>query len=244
MRLLVTTFLLLFSIQLMHANFDAANEAYKNGEYKQAIELYNAVLAENEYANAYYNLGNAEYKLGNYTAAIINYERALKIEPNNKNFQYNLKRANVHITDKIEAKPAFFLLTWWKQLAAFRSANGWTNFFLISLFTGTAFFIGFLFLQSSTRRLLFLAAFLAFALSLLLLLLSITQNRFENKRNQAIITASSVTIKSEPLTSGTDLFILHEGLKVKILKTDNDWLNIQLADGKEGWIKQEMLEVI
>ena len=64
-------------------------------------------------------------------------------------------------------------------------------------------------------------------------------------RKGAIVTAPSVTVKSTPAKNGTDLFILHEGTKVNI--TDGSmrgWLEIRIADGKEGWIERNKLEEI
>ncbi|MGB3774489.1 MAG: SH3 domain-containing protein [Leeuwenhoekiella sp.] len=36
--------------------------------------------------------------------------------------------------------------------------------------------------------------------------------------------------------SSEQAFLLHEGTKVMILSTQEDWSEIRLADGKEGWI--------
>jgi SH3-like domain-containing protein len=54
-----------------------------------------------------------------------------------------------------------------------------------------------------------------------------------------------VTVKSTPAQNGTDLFILHEGTKVTIIDgAMNDWKEIRLADGKEGWIERKRIEMI
>ena len=54
----------------------------------------------------------------------------------------------------------------------------------------------------------------------------------------------SVSVKSAPLNSGKDLFIIHQGLKVMVLDSENGWLKICLPDDKQGWIPGEMAEVI
>ena len=55
----------------------------------------------------------------------------------------------------------------------------------------------------------------------------------------------SVTIKSTPNESGTDLFIIHEGRKVKIKDNSmKEWKEIILDDGNVGWIKTTDLEII
>ena len=52
-------------------------------------------------------------------------------------------------------------------------------------------------------------------------------------------------MKSTPSASGTDLFILHEGTRVDIEdNTMNEWMEIRMNDGKEGWIHKSDAEVI
>jgi SH3-like domain-containing protein len=46
-----------------------------------------------------------------------------------------------------------------------------------------------------------------------------------------------VTVRSSPDDTGTELFILHEGSKVKIGDMVGEWLEIRISDGNKGWIK-------
>lgn len=64
------------------------------------------------------------------------------------------------------------------------------------------------------------------------------------ERNEAIVFAPTITIKSSPAESGTDLFVLHEGTKVKLLDKVGDWSEILLADGNRGWIPTNQIEII
>lgn len=243
----ISTILIILCFSLnsfANVSFEEANEAYKAGDFELAIEQYKEVLQEGDLGEVLYNLGNAYYKIGDIPNAILNYERALKKQPNDAEIKYNLKIANVQVVDEIEPLPEFFLLTWWKQLAKQQKANQWTVMFLVVLWISILLFVGFVFTRSKARRPIFFSALGGLLISIILVLLAITQNQFETNKNQAIIMSSSASVKSAPLNTGTDLFIIHKGLKVKILKEENDWLNIQLADGKDGWIPKEMLEVI
>jgi hypothetical protein len=64
-------------------------------------------------------------------------------------------------------------------------------------------------------------------------------------RESAIIMDPSVTVRSTPSTSGTELFILHEGKKV-IIKDDSmkDWKEIEIEDGNIGWLPASAIEQI
>jgi len=57
-----------------------------------------------------------------------------------------------------------------------------------------------------------------------------------NKNQPAIIFAESTEVKSEPNMGSESAFELHEGTKVQIIGSDQDWVRIELADGKDGWM--------
>ena len=54
----------------------------------------------------------------------------------------------------------------------------------------------------------------------------------------------SVTVNSTPDEQGTKLFVLHEGVKVKIISTLGLWVEIKLSDGSIGWLKSSDIEII
>ena len=64
------------------------------------------------------------------------------------------------------------------------------------------------------------------------------------QRSEAIVMDSSVTVKSSPDESGTELFVIHEGTKVFIKNTLNQWVEISLLDGNVGWVKISQIEQI
>jgi uncharacterized protein YgiM (DUF1202 family) len=63
-------------------------------------------------------------------------------------------------------------------------------------------------------------------------------------RNYAIITAPNTYVKSGPSDQGTDLFILHEGTKVRVLDIFERWQKVRLPDGKMGWMPFDDAQVI
>ena len=60
----------------------------------------------------------------------------------------------------------------------------------------------------------------------------------EQQQEAGIIMEPTVILKSEPSENSTNLFILHEGLKLRILETDNDWLYVSMPDGNLGWVRK------
>ena len=63
-------------------------------------------------------------------------------------------------------------------------------------------------------------------------------------RQYAIIFAPTVTVKSSPDASGTEIFLLHEGTKVKVIDTLGEWHQIELSDGSKGWLNSSTIEDI
>ena len=53
------------------------------------------------------------------------------------------------------------------------------------------------------------------------------------------------SVRSSPSSeSAKDLFVLHEGTKVRIIDKVGEWSNIELADGRQGWMLSQDMEVI
>jgi len=227
-------------------NLQAANEAYAKGDFANAIELYESVLKEKgASATVYYNLGNSYYKANKIAPGILNYERALLLDPGNSDIRFNLEIAKLKAVDKIEPVGEFFLTTWFRSVQNLLSTDAWSKFGIICfiLLIGSLFFFFF------SRKILIKKA--SFYAGIFLLILTIFGNIFAfdqkrslTNRNYAIIFKPTTTIKSSPDNSGTDLFILHEGTKVKLKNKIGNWNEIETADGNVGWIKSEEIEVI
>lgn len=223
-----------------------ANQHYADGDFDAAIEVYEEVLKSGmEAPQVYYNLGNAYYRKGLLPAAILNYERALLLAPQDKDIRYNLNLASGQITDKIEPVGVFFLTRWF---ANFRNSSDSDTWAIISILTFLLFLAGllvYLFARTSLfRKIAFFMGLLSFMISVTTLAFSNHQKQRLVKRDRAIIFSPSVTVRSEPEASSTELFVLHEGTKVKILQRIDTWLEVELQDGSIGWMHEEHLEII
>jgi tetratricopeptide (TPR) repeat protein len=223
-----------------------ANEAYTQGEFDRAIDLYQKVIEENGVsADAYYNIGNSYYRTNKIASAILYYERALLLSPGDKDIRFNLEIAKLKTVDKIEPIDEFFLTDWYIAVQDLYSTNQWSKI----AFTCFILFIGALVLFFFTRK-IFIKK-LGFYSGIVLLVFVVLANIFAynqkkklSDRKTAIVFAATVNIKSSPDNSGTDLFILHEGAKVKIKNQLGNWKEIETADGNVGWIKSTDMEII
>lgn len=223
-----------------------ANEHYAKEEYKQAIDGYNQVLMTNlESPELYFNLGNAYYKTKQYTQAILNFERAKLLAPNDEDISFNLQVANQHVVDSIQELPGLFIFRWWDSLINSQTTDTWAvlsiiGFILALVLAGLYFFAR----SGDIKRISFWAGCLLVLFSVFSWSFAAQQKSRLVNHTSAIVMQPTVTVKSSPSEKGTNLFVIHEGLKVKITDKLGDWVEIRLADGNKGWLLTESIERI
>jgi tetratricopeptide (TPR) repeat protein len=227
------------SSQAVDAYFKQGNKAYSEGNYQDAVDAYLKVIADNMASGeVFFNLGNAYYKLNQIGRSILYYEKALQFLEGDEALEQNLRLARLRIVDKIEPIPKLFLEEWWIWATHIFSipAIAWICFilFLVAMFTMAFYFI---FAKRILKRLTWITIVL-FAVALAFYLSRIYQ--FESS-DYGIILVSKVSVVSEPSLTGDEVFIIHEGTKVKINREIDGWLEISLADGKTGWLKSNSL---
>ena len=226
--------------------FKTANNAYNEGEYDSALNVYHLIEKEQvESAGLYYNMGNAYFKNNDIASAILFYEKAKKLEPNNEDIEYNLSIANSLIIDKIEKVPELFFKNWWNYFYNVLNADAWTAISLVSWFI-LIFLVGVFILtkRRGTRKLAFYFGVLFLFSSVATFGLASQKYYFGKEHKEAIIFTPTITVKSSPTTSAVDLFVVHEGTKVRIQDEVNDWLKIKISDGSVGWLPVGSLKEI
>ena len=194
----------------------------------------------------YYNLGGAYYKAGDIARSILNYERALLMEPSNEDIQFNLELARSKAVDKNAIVTELFFVRWWKQFSAILSADGWAKCGIICFILLISCLTLFIFSKKNkTKKIIFIFALLSAIGTIVANVMATNQKEVMVLRENAIIMEPSVTIRSTPSVNGTELFILHEGKKVKI-KDDSmkEWKEIEIEDGNIGWLPASAIERI
>ena len=246
---LLGSFMLMF-IHALPASVDslvnAANKAYNEGEYMQAVGLYKQVTDQGfESAELYYNLGNACFKSNQTTSAILYYEKARKLDPTDPDILFNLSLANSRIIDKIEPVPEFFVKKWFRSIRETLSPDEWAWLSVISFLVVLA--AGLMFLLSSSiiiRKISFWTAAILLFISLSSIALAYRSHSWHTGRHEAIIFTPTITVKSSPNENSVDLFVIHEGTKVEITDELEDWSEIRIANGSIGWVKKDVFQRI
>jgi tetratricopeptide (TPR) repeat protein len=234
------------SISAQEAESKAAETAYAAEQYDLAIEKYELILKNfGDSYELYYNLGNAYYKSGKIAYAILNYERALLIKPSDSDVRFNLEMARQQTVDKIEPLQEFFMKRWFHAVQNLIEVDSWATVGIICFLSFICCLV--LFFFSKWMRLKKIGFYLGIILFIVVIFANIfayNQKKELLKRNGAIVFASTVTIKSSPDQSGTDLFVLHEGTKVFIRSAIGEWKEIVTEDGNIGWVNRKDITII
>jgi tetratricopeptide (TPR) repeat protein len=226
--------------------FDQANKLYQQEQYQEAIKHYLEIINNGcESWQLYYNLGSAYYKTGEFGRAILNYERALKLNPKNEDILFNLQIANLSVVDKITTPPQFFISKWLLDLKSLWGIQT-LSFMALGFYLITVLLIILKIFVRKRRAQRLLNVLLMPILILLIIVTFILIVRINenNTIKYAIVLVDKVDVLSSPEEQGTELFSLHEGVKFRVDELQGEWAKIRLADGKVGWVKREIFEVI
>jgi len=232
--------------ETMHTQVKKANDFYMQKSYDDAVALYEQVIASGYYsAELYYNLGNAYYKIANFPKSIFNFERARLLDRNNAKVLHNLKFAQQHVRDQNEVMPDTGIAQIFENILMLNTVAGWAYYSIALFIVCLVFMLIFLFANTiGFKKIGFGLAVFSFLLSSIFFLFAFrSQSQMVNNKTAIIMSQVSIA-KSSPDKGSTDLFRIHEGLKVKVQDKSGEWVEIKLSDGRVGWILSEDLEEI
>ncbi len=243
----ILSFLLSFaSLAQNETLFEEANTLYNQGKYAEAIDKYTAILeTKNHSASLYFNLANANYKLNNIAPSIFYYEKALQLNPNDTDIKNNIAFARNMTVDAIDTIPEGGLNKLLKNMTNTFSFDNWAKISVALVFCFVVLFLLYYFAYSSIRkRFAFIGSLLSLILLCTSLLFAFHKYNLDEKDNPAIVFAQESKVKSEPNLRSEESFRLHEGTKVQVLDTVNNWKKIKLSDGKIGWLLSEDIKML
>jgi len=240
----IYTLAILFTSILIAQNealFKEANALYNEGKYQDAIDKYTTILDSGQHSAAlYFNLGNSHYKINNIAPSIYYYEKALQLSPNDQEIKNNIAFAQNMTIDAIDVIPEGGFSKIIKYITNLASFENWAKLSIVFIILFVILFLIYYFTYSgSKKRLAFVGSFLSLFLVILTLSLAFKKYNLDQIDRPAIVFAKEAQVKSEPNLRSSEAFKLHEGTKVQILDTVNNWKKVKLTDGKSGWISNE-----
>jgi tetratricopeptide (TPR) repeat protein len=226
--------------------FEKANQDYQSGDYRAAADAYESILQKGNVFSKelYFNLGNAYYRLNLIGLAMLNYERALRLAPDDHEIQQNLSLTRARVSDDIEPVTNVFFVRWLQILRGVFPADSWAIFGLFFIWFGiVGFTIWILAEQRVWKKRGFLSGLIAIPLSIFLFLLArsaatVMQTPF------GIVIAKETNLKTAPDPQAATVNTLHEGLKIEILDSFGSMTKVKLPNGEDGWLLTADIEKI
>lgn len=225
------------------AGFEKGNELYRKGDFQGAADAYEAVVnSKKESAELYFNLGNAYYKLNRVAPSIYNYEKALLLNPTDTEISNNLKFAQKLQIDDVKETPKVGFRKMIEDFTSQVHYNTWAKFAVGGAFAVLLLFVGYYFSGTTlVKRIFFVSMFVALVFIALSLFAAIFEKSAYNSERPAIVFAGVASVKAEPQKTAQDAFTLHEGTKVYVLESLDNWKKVELLDGNQGWIDQSAI---
>ena len=224
-----------------------ANERYERGEYTEAAQQYEALVARGYGdASVYFNLGKAYLESGDLGRAILSYLRARELSPRDPDIKINLDLARGMTVDRVAAErgPLIESVSYVGRRWATPSELGvaalllWTvsGLAIGALLVWRAFPLG------RAVRALAVVLTLATLASFLLLVSMVYANPYDNT---GVVTAPAVEVVSGPGPQYSEEFTLQNGAQVRLTDSRHGWWKVALPGGElQGWVPAHSIETV
>ena len=217
-------------------------DAYRNSNYQLAVQKLEDILKHNwESPQLYYNLGNAYFRQKNVAGSVWAYEKCLSLNPSHSDAKYNLSLANLNVIDKIDLPELPIYLKWYETIRNYFNLQEWISVFVSSLLILSVLIA----LRKFLRQNWLHKIEIFLIIELIIALFICIHSYLDTQANPLGIIYDQIVIAySEPNEYSSKIVEVHEGLKVKILTHQEDWVNFELLDGTVGWIKKSQIRIL
>jgi tetratricopeptide (TPR) repeat protein len=215
-------------------------DAALRGDYDTALAAYTELDRQGIVsADLFYNLGVAHYRKGDLGRAIWSFERAVALDPDAEDARFNLTQARKlaarRATDKLEGSERDPL--WIRAVTALTTSTQTWMFLVLYLGCFALLFIRRRAAEDHRAPLGAAAALLGVGAVVMGLMLfgRATLDRLPF----GIVLPDKVAVKEGADPNYRTSFDVHAGLKVRLFDREHDWVRVRLANGLEGWVREE-----
>lgn len=216
------------------STFETANANYAAGRFTEAAHGFERVIAERGYsAPVLFNLGNAWLNAGQTGRAILNYERALRLSPDDAAIRTNLNWA------RQRAGLGAAEYSFWEKVARVLSLDtlAWTLVWSSALLCAVVLASRLLprFPRGVKRGVAVVAAFGVFV--------AVTGMTLQwPERDRAVVLDSNAAARIAPAEAAGVVFDLNAGENVSATRSHNGYVLVRRRDGRSGWVKEAAVE--
>jgi tetratricopeptide (TPR) repeat protein len=225
--------------------FESGNDAYEKGRYEEAARAYETILSYGlRDPRVHYNLGNTYFKTGRLGPAILHYERALRLDPADREVRDNLVLARGLIRDRLEEPEIPYPLKALSGALDGLSTGMVTGVFLAFYLAAGGLAGAVLAARGDTRRRLLAYAALAAGLGAVIAGGGLGYKIRAGTRNEAIVMQDRVDVRSGPAEDNTVLFTVHEGTRMEVRNRLEGWYQVSLPNALSGWVPAGTVEKV
>ncbi len=236
---LLLALVLTLGADMYDTTFESANQAYRNADFTAAIAQYEQLVSAGVQDPVLcYNLGNAYHGAGNAGKAVAMYERALQLDPKMDAARQNLEtllkgtRRNLARPLPGDVEQALFF---WAENLSLRAV----------LCMGIAFWMLFwaLLAVRAWRPVRFLRAGAVVAALVALVALGAAWSKF-NPLQLAVAAQAEVPVFFGKNPDEPPRFVLYEGDRVRVDRTEAGWVLVSTAGGDRGWVQENRMAFV
>ena len=216
--------------------FQQGNEAYRQGNFDQAIQVYEKITSLHGFsASVLYNLANSYVERGQIGKAILSYERAQRLRPGDPDIEGNLQHI-IKAYGLFQPEPSFA-----ERFISLLGMNGWTGLAAFSLILLCLSLMAIFFMQKPKTR-----PFIWITVGCMALLVVSCGAVVANYRSwhAAIVIEPKARIYISPFLSAASIGTIQEGRRVQVGKTHADFSYVTDETGRSGWIPNSAIETI
>lgn len=244
MNKILVLILLIGTISFCFAQIsEKAVTLYTNGDYQSALDIFLQFEKTNN-PDILYNIGNCYFKLNDIGNAVLYYSRTLKFNPNHLLAKSNLDKALELTIDKVEQENISGTAKFVFKLFYFLPINTIAITILLFFVLIVAIALFTIFSKNLQRA---IPTFFIFCLSVMIFLFAalayFRYNSVKSEENAVLIERQTIAY-SGPSEEFVQVFSIHQGHIFKILKHENQWVQIKLKNGLTGWVKQSLIKII
>ena len=217
------------------------NGLYRAGDYDGARQRYEAAVATGaQDPRLLYNLGNATYKTGDLGRAIVWYERALRLAPRDEDIQANLRFLRRLKKDR-DPDPTSGIGGVLERAFMWPTLNELALGWMVGLLV---FFATVSWRRWQGQTSLHSSVLGVAAVAFLMALFAFTRFEVDAGRIEAVVTEVEGIARSGPDGQETEVFVIHEGTKLVVERSEGDWHLVRLDSGLGGWLPSPVITKI
>ncbi|QDV45496.1 hypothetical protein Enr13x_53750 [Stieleria neptunia] len=239
------------AIQAYRSALDQAQRDRRLESFARAETLFTQVISDQRSqtpdqppsADLYFNQGNAALGAEHLGAAILAYRRALAIAPNHRRARQNLEFARTLLPDWVPVPDtdaiSFGSFFDWMQTIQVRQWNGIAAVVFVLVMVLAAVYLRTDKTVARNLAVVFLIVWIGVLAKTWML-------RSDATERAAVVLLPEVTARSADSINAPATFRepLPGGVEVTIIDDRDDWVRVQLSDGREAWLPASAIDLV